>query len=138
MKLSPIIEKLKILYATRVKPIEQAYRFEEFFSACLTDVDFEAAPMVLLLGAYSTGKTSFIQYMIEQEYSGSFVGPEPTTDRFVAIMHGKQERRIPGNALATAADRPFTALTRFGMNFLNKFEGSECNAPMSVTKVNCV
>jgi GTPase SAR1 family protein len=41
---------------------------------------------VLLLGQYSTGKTSFIQYLVGREFPGSRVGPEPTTDRFVAIM----------------------------------------------------
>lgn len=112
--------------------MEEAYRFGEFFSPSLNDVDFDAAPMVLLLGQYSTGKTSFIKYMLERDFPGSHIGPEPTTDRFMAVMYGKQERKTPGNALAMSGDKPFNALSRFGMNFLNKFEGSECAAPMSV------
>jgi hypothetical protein len=52
-------------------------------------------------------------------------GPEPTTDRFVAVMYGKDERTIPGNALAADASRPFTALTKFGMAFLNKCQSKE-------------
>jgi len=41
-------------------------------------------------------------------------GPEPTTDRFMAIMHGTSERVTPGNALAVQADKPFRGLSQFG------------------------
>ena len=58
------------------------------------------------------------------------IGPEPTTDRFVAVMHGPEERIIPGNALAVQADMPFRALQKHGMAFLNKFEASVCPAPI--------
>lgn len=29
-----------------------------------------------------------IRYLLGQEYMGLHVGPEPTTDRYVAIVHG--------------------------------------------------
>ncbi len=48
----------------------------------------------------------------------------------MAIMYGNDERVIPGNALAVQADKPFTALTKFGMAFLNKFEASMCPSPI--------
>ena len=31
--------------------------------------------------------------------SGANVGPEPTTDRFMAVMHGQEDRVLPGNAV---------------------------------------
>jgi hypothetical protein len=49
---------------------------------------------------YSVGKTSFIEYLLERPFPGSRIGPEPTTDRFVAVMEGDEERVIPGNALS--------------------------------------
>ena len=49
------------------------------------------------------------------------IGPEPTTDRFVAVMEGLDERIIPGNALAVSADMPYRGLDRFGVAFLNRF-----------------
>lgn len=67
-------------------------------------------------------QTTFIRYMLERDFPGCHVGPEPTTDRFMAVMHGKDERTIPGNAAAADMSKPFTALTKFGMAFLNKFE----------------
>ena len=62
--------------------------------------------------------------------AGARIGPEPTTDRFTAIMHGSENRVIPGNALAVDPDMPFSSLTRFGTEFLNKFEASLCNSPV--------
>ena len=129
--------------------------------------------MILLLGQYSVGKTTFIRYLLERDFLGqnvgvkkfkknskivqlverknqtfktieimsfqpnvlvfppnfffsSFIkiGPEPTTDKFSAIMYGPKEMLIPGNALAVQADKPFRALSTFGNDFLNKFQGS--------------
>ena len=37
---------------------------------------------------------------------GQRIGPEPTTDRFTAVMDGPDERIIPGNALAVSHDLP--------------------------------
>ncbi len=46
-----IIDGLKLMYRTKVKPVEQTFKFHEFNSPLLTDTDLEAKPMVLLLGA---------------------------------------------------------------------------------------
>ena len=83
----------------------------------------------MLVGQYSTGKTTFIKYLLERDFLGIRIGPEPTTDRFVAVMHGP-DRVIPGNALAVQADKPFTALQKYGMAFLNRFECSQCMSPI--------
>jgi EH domain-containing protein 1 len=48
---------------------------------------------------YSTGKTTFIKHLLNREYPGAHIGPEPTTDRFVVVMGGVEERRTPGNTL---------------------------------------
>ena len=84
--------------------------------------------MVLLMGQYSVGKTSFIEYLLERPFPGSRIGPEPTTDRFVAVMEGDEERVIPGNALSVDDTKPFHALNRFGSSFLSKFEAAQCSA----------
>lgn len=81
--------------------------------------------MVLLLGQYSTGKSTFIEYLLGRQYPGCTIGPEPTTDRFVAVMGANEDRVIPGNAAAVSAELPFTALSRFGTTFLNRFQVSQ-------------
>lgn len=58
------------------------------------------------------------------------IGPEPTTDRFVAVMKGDEDRIIPGNALSVDDTKPFHALNRFGTGFLSKFEAAQCTAPI--------
>ena len=103
------------------------YKFGHFFSPILNEGDFEAKPSVLLLGQYSTGKTTFIKYLLGRDYPGLHIGPEPTTDRFVVVMHGPDERRTPGNTLVVQTDKPFTGLSQFGNGFLSKFESATCD-----------
>lgn len=110
-----IVDGLKKLYNEKLKPLEVAYRFNDFvtptlvdllFLFCLqpyleengshtdcilvcfvqTDSDFESKPQVMLLGQYSTGKTTFIKHLLRTSYPGAHIGPEPTTDRFVCVM----------------------------------------------------
>jgi hypothetical protein len=65
-----IIEGLKKIYNNKIKPLETTYNFEGFHSQPLTDSDIEAKPIVLLMGQYSTGKTTFIKYLLGREYPG--------------------------------------------------------------------
>uniref|UniRef100_A0A803NYU5 Uncharacterized protein n=1 Tax=Cannabis sativa TaxID=3483 RepID=A0A803NYU5_CANSA len=125
-----IIDGLKRLYTEKLKPLEVAYRFNDFVSPLLTSSDFDAKPMVMLLGQYSTGKTTFIKHMLKCDYPGAHIGPEPTTDRFVVVMSGPDERSIPGNTIAVQADMPFSGLTSFGGSFLSKFQCSQMPHPL--------
>ncbi|KAE8125481.1 hypothetical protein FH972_020284 [Carpinus fangiana] len=120
-----IIDGLKRLYIQKLKPLEVTYRFNDFVSPLLTNSDFDAKPMVMLLGQYSTGKTTFIKHLLKCSYPGAHIGPEPTTDRFVVVMSGPDERSIPGNTIAVQADMPYSGLTTFGTAFLSKFQCSQ-------------
>lgn len=102
-----VTDGLKHLYRQKIKPVEELYKYGEFYQPLLTDHDFDAKPMVLLLGQYSTGKTSFIRYLLGRDFPGQHIGPEPTTDRFIAVMHGAEEKVTPGNALAVSSSMPF-------------------------------
>lgn len=125
-----VVDGLKKIYEKKIKPVEELYRFADFHSPLMRESDFDAKPMVLLLGQYSTGKTTFIEYMLQKHFPGSHIGPEPTTDRFIAVMHGTEERVTPGNALAVQSDKPFRGLDIFGTGFLSKFQSAELNAPL--------
>merc|ERR1711953_889026 len=95
-------------------------------------------PMILLVGQYSTGKTTFIKYLLEQEFPGMRIGPEPTTDCFIIISQGDKdevtgkisEGIIPGNALVVDRTKPFRALSSFGNNFLSRLQCSQMNNPV--------
>ncbi|KAE8887522.1 EH domain-containing protein 4 [Phytophthora fragariae] len=125
-----VIDGLKKLYASKLKPLEKRFDFGDFHSPLLSDADFEAKPQVLMIGQYSVGKTSFIEYLLGRPFPGQRVGPEPTTDRFVAVMHGEEERTVPGNAACVSPDLPYGGLSLFGTAFLNKFEAAQLPAPV--------
>ena len=123
---------LKKLYNTCLKPLEDAYKFHTYHSPALDDADFDAKPMILLVGQYSTGKTTFIKYLLEQDFPGMRIGPEPTTDCFIAIMAADRdlvtgrvnEGIIPGNALVVDKTKPFRGLSSFGNTFLSRLQCS--------------
>jgi len=126
-----IFSGLKRLYRKKIRPLEISSKYGHFHSPPLSPSDFDSKPMVLLLGQYSVGKTSFIRYLLGRDFPGQRIGPEPTTDRFVAIVKGENEDKIvPGAALCSQADRPFQGLSVFGNNFLSRMEGVEMNTPI--------
>lgn len=53
-----VIDGLKSIYRSTILPLEQMYMFDAFYSPALSDSEFDSKPMVLLVGQYSTGKTS--------------------------------------------------------------------------------
>ncbi|CBK23263.2 uncharacterized protein [Blastocystis hominis] len=125
-----ITQRVQRIYSEKMRPIEETYMYDKFYETLMNDVDFEAKPMVLLIGQYSVGKTSFIRYLLECDYQGMRVGPEPTTDKFISVMYGDTERVIPGNAAAVSADLPFNSLQQFGSGFLNRFEVVQVPSPV--------
>lgn len=52
---------LKSLYNEKILPLEEQYLFHELCMPKLQNPDFDAKPTVLLIGQYSTGKTTFIK-----------------------------------------------------------------------------
>ena len=50
-----VSDGLRNLYAKNLRPLEDAYRFHEFHSPPLDAADFQAKPMVLLIGQYWEG-----------------------------------------------------------------------------------
>ncbi|CAH8838225.1 unnamed protein product [Trichobilharzia szidati] len=117
-----VIDGLSKLYFNKLLPLENAYKFHDFHSPPLEKSDFESKPMVLLIGQYSTGKTTFIRYLIGEDFPGIRIGPEPTTDSFIAVMHDVRGGLIPGNALVMDHKKQFRPLSKFGNGFLNRFQ----------------
>jgi len=118
------------LYWEKLLPVELDHDFHIHHSPELKEVDFVGRPMVLFLGQYSTGKSTFIRHLLGRDYPGVRIGQEPTTDKFVAVMHGNNEQVIPGNAVASDKSLPFTMLQDFGTGFLDHFECARINCPV--------
>lgn len=122
--------EMKLMYKSKLLPLEKQYDFHVFHSPMFDDADFQAKPMILLVGQYSTGKTTFIRHLLKEDFPGLRVGPEPTTDRFIALMHGDQKGVIPGNALVEDREKPFRQLSKYGNKFLNRFQCSHLDSPV--------
>lgn len=125
-----VVGELKKIYRTKLLPLEEHYQFHDFHSPKLEDPDFDAKPMILLVGQYSTGKTTFIRYLLERDFPGIRIGPEPTTDRFIAVMYDEKEGVIPGNALVVDPKKQFRPLGKYGNAFLNRLQCSTVNSPV--------
>lgn len=117
-------EQLKRLYKDKLLPAEITYGFQEFHSPPLEDNDFDAKPNILLIGQYSTGKSTMIRYLTGKNFPGYRVGPEPTTDKFIVIKGGEKNEVIPGNALVVDSSKQFKQLSQYGNAFLRRLQCS--------------
>jgi N-terminal EH-domain containing protein len=63
-----ILKGLARLYRKKILPLELSSRYGHFHSPPLSPSDFDAPPMILLLGQYSVGKTSFVKYLLGRDF----------------------------------------------------------------------
>ena len=56
-----VAEGLKEIYKKKLLPLEKDSKFHEIQSPMMEDPDFDGKPLVMLIGQYSTGKTTFIR-----------------------------------------------------------------------------
>ena len=59
-----VAEGLKETYKKKLLPLEKETRYHEIQSPMMEDPDFDGKPLVMLIGQYSTGKTTFIRSAI--------------------------------------------------------------------------
>ncbi|CAK0872706.1 unnamed protein product, partial [Prorocentrum cordatum] len=136
-----VTEGLQRIYREKILPVEKETDYHWFYSPELTDADFASRPMWRRARQYSTGKSTFIRHILGRDYPGlrmrgaglrsRGIGPRglaPTTDKFVAVVHGDHDQVIPGNALVVDKSMPFTQLSHFGNAFLSRFEAAKLNS----------
>lgn len=72
-KIDPISEatltELKNIYGSSIKPLESTYKYQDISNRHMSDAEIFSQPMVLMLGPYSTGKSSFLNYLMGIEYT---------------------------------------------------------------------
>eukprot|EP00903_Cladosiphon_okamuranus_P017082 g15741.t1 len=124
-----VIVALQNLYRKKLRPVEEAFSFGRFHYDAITDMELEAKSQVLVIGQYSTGKTTFIRHLLGTDFPNMNIGPEPTTDKFTVVIHGEEDRPVEGNSLALIKELPYQGLTRFGTGFLNKLDAAISTSP---------
>ncbi|XP_077305390.1 sarcalumenin isoform X2 [Lithobates pipiens] len=122
-----VLQRLKKLYHSAVKPLELSYKYNELRQYEITDGEITSKPMVLFLGPWSVGKSTMINYLLglEETPHQLYTGAEPTTSEFTVLMHGPKLRTIEGIVMAADSSRSFSPLEKFGQNFLEKLIGIE-------------
>uniref|UniRef100_A0A7E4ZX43 Dynamin-type G domain-containing protein n=1 Tax=Panagrellus redivivus TaxID=6233 RepID=A0A7E4ZX43_PANRE len=120
-----VAQILQLSYEHKIAPLEKRHCYEMFHTPPLCASEFKAKPMVLFLGQYSVGKTTMIKYLLGgDEYPGTRIGPEPTTDCFVVVHHAETPRTTMGTSLAADGSMPFQSLNQFGSAFLTHLRGA--------------
>lgn len=117
-----VLKQLWGLYSDIVLPLEEKSFFGHFHSPPVTAHEFEARPQVLFVGQYSTGKTSMVKWLTGMNNPHFDIRPQPSTDKFMAVVHGEEERHIHGNAATCLPQLPYQGLASFGSNFLESFQ----------------
>ncbi|XP_062420673.1 sarcalumenin-like [Pungitius pungitius] len=126
-ELSASMKKLLHIYHTAIKPMEQAYKYNELRQHEVTDGEITSKPMVLFLGPWSVGKSSMINYLLGLHGTSQelYTGAEPTTSEYTVIMNGEKFRSIEGIVMAADSSRSFSPLEKFGQGFLERLVGIE-------------
>ncbi len=96
--------------------------------------DLESAlkwkPLVLLIGNYSSGKSTFINELLGQDLQRT--GQAPTDDSFTIITSegpDKEEGEIPGSVLVNDETLPFEFFKAHGEQFIAHFRLKRVSAP---------
>ena len=82
-----------------------------------TSTDATGQPTVLILGNHSSGKSSFINYLLKSDIQKT--GLAPVDDGFTLITYSDVEDEFDGQTVVSHPDLPYRALERFGPDFLN-------------------
>ena len=74
-------------------------------------------PFVFCLGNHSSGKSSFVNYVLGRKVQNT--GVAPTDDSFTIIAPGPDDINQDGNALVGDVEFGFSGLRKFGVQLLN-------------------
>lgn len=104
--------KARATYEQELDPIGKRFEFEPSPSPSETS----GLPMVLFLGNHSSGKSSFINWLVGEELQRT--GIAPIDDGFTIITHGNEDSELDGSAVVTNPKFPWGDLERFGPQLL--------------------
>ncbi|XP_024082154.1 sarcalumenin isoform X2 [Cimex lectularius] len=131
------LRELKKLYDAAIKPLEILYKYRDLSNRHFGDPEIFSKPLVLFMGPWSGGKSTIINYLLENEYKRTALrtGAEPSPAYFNIVMWGEREEVLDGTQLA--ADWTFSGLQKFGQGLLDRLRGLKLNHPL-LEKVNIV
>ena len=111
------------LYERTLTPIAARFGFERPPAATET----KRPPTVLLLGNHSSGKSSFINFLLGQEFQRT--GVAPIDDGFTIITFGDKANDREGEAIVGDPSLPWKGLKSFGLQLVNHLRLRHCPDP---------
>ncbi len=95
------------------------------------DASLKWKPIVLILGNYSSGKSTFINELLGKDIQRT--GQAPTDDSFTLLTapsNGGGEKDIPGADLVNDERLPFTGFKLYGEKFISHFRMKQIASPV--------
>ncbi|XP_017782282.1 PREDICTED: sarcalumenin [Nicrophorus vespilloides] len=131
------LKELKKLYENAIKPLETLYKYRDLSNRHFGDSEIFSKPLVLFMGPWSGGKSSIINYLLDNEYNGTSLrtGAEPSPAYFNLLMYGDKPEVLDGTQLA--ADFTFAGLQKFGQGLEERLRGLKLPSKL-LEKINIV
>lgn len=124
---SGLTKDLVSLVETKLSPVAIKYGYAE------TSLDqmIKWKPLVLVLGSYSSGKSTLINELLGMPIQDT--GQAPTDDSFTLITHSSGVERweeLEGTAVINDPDLPFRHLSKFGKRFASHLKMKRVAVPL--------
>lgn len=122
-----LIKKLDKLLRSKMAPIFKRYGVS--MQDLLTPLKWK--PLVLVIGNYSSGKSTFINELLDMPVQRT--GQAPTDDCFTVLTcpaEGEAEEEIPGATVINDERLPFSPLMPYGERLFAHFRMKKVNSPL--------
>jgi EH domain-containing protein 1 len=122
-----LIKKLDKLLRGKMAPIFKRYNVS--MQDLLTPLKWK--PLVLIIGNYSSGKSTFINELLDMPVQRT--GQAPTDDCFTVLTcpeEGATEEEIPGGTIINDERLPFTPLMPYGERLFAHFRMKKVKSPL--------
>jgi len=122
-----LIKKLDKLLRNKMAPIYKRYNVS--MQDVLTPLMWK--PLVLVIGNYSSGKSTFINELLDMPVQRT--GQAPTDDSFTILTspaEGESEEEIPGGTIVNDERLPFAPLMPFGERLFSHLRMKKVRSPI--------
>lgn len=114
--LDEISNEVRRIYHQVIDPLDEKSAFEKR----PPDGEISGGPLVVVVGNHSSGKSTFLNFLLAQEVQKT--GMAPTDDSFTILRYGERREDRDGAAIVSNPELPFGGLNSFGPDFLAHFK----------------